>query len=208
MKPQNLSRTFAGSLTVFVAMIVFASAAFAVTPKETVLYHFKGGSDGAIPSANLVEDSAHNLYGTTMGGGTSNRGTVFEVSPPNTAWTEAVLYSFAGGSDGANPRSDLIFDKAGNLYGTTLAGGGADFGTVFQLAPPATQGAPWTETVLYSFTGGSDGVNPWAGLIMDSKGNLYGTTMFGGSLGAGTVFELSPPATQGGPWTDPASGIR
>jgi uncharacterized repeat protein (TIGR03803 family) len=201
MKPQKFSRTFAGFLTVFVVMIVFASAAFAVTPKETVLYHFKGGSDGAYPSANLVEDSAHNLYGTTVSGGTYNFGTVFEVSP-GTAWIKTALYSFTGGSDGATPYSDLIFDKGGNLYGTTSAGGGAAFGTVFQLAPPATQGAPWTETVLYSFAGGSDGRNPVAGLIMDSEGNLYGTTMNGGSFGFGIVFELSPPATQGGPWTE------
>jgi uncharacterized repeat protein (TIGR03803 family) len=205
MQSQEFSRTFAGFLPAFAIMVVFASAAFAVTPKETVLYHFKGGSDGVSPSANLVEDSAHNLYGTTLSGGTSDFGTVFEVAPPGTAWTETVLYSFAGGNDGASPHSDLIFDKAGNLYGTTVFGGDqyhctGGCGTVFQLAPPATQGAPWTEHVLYRFTGGSDGRNPWAGLIMDSTGNLYGTTMNGSSLGAGTVFELSPPA-QGG-WTE------
>jgi uncharacterized repeat protein (TIGR03803 family) len=213
MKPQKFSRTFSGSLTVFAVMIVFASASFAVTPKETVLHRFKGGSDGAYPEASLIEDSAHNLYGTTASGGTSHLGTVFEVSPPGTAWTETVLYSFAGGNDGAYPYSDLIFDKAGNLYGTTLLGGGPSCygdlgcGTVFQLAPPATQGAPWTETVLYRFTGGSDGGGPFAGLIMDSKGNLYGTTFEGGAFvcrktRCGTVFELSPPITQGGPWTE------
>jgi len=216
MKPQVFpTRTYTRSLTVFAVIVLFASTAFAVTPKESVLYHFKGGSDGATPVASLVEDTAHNLYGTTNNGGTSNFGTVFEVLPPGTAWTESVLYSFAGGNDGANPDANLIFDKAGNLYGTTFAGGGsanctgtsAGCGTVFQLAPPATQGAPWTETVLYSFKGLSEGANPIAGLIMDSKGNLYGTTYYGGgvSCGAstcGTIFELTPPATQGAPWTE------
>jgi uncharacterized repeat protein (TIGR03803 family) len=111
MKPQKFSRTFAGFLTVFVVMIVFASAAFAVTPKETVLYHFKGSNDGAYPWASLVQDSAHNLYGTTANGGTSGFGTVFEVSPPGTAWTETVLYSFAGSNDGAYPYSDLTLTR-------------------------------------------------------------------------------------------------
>jgi uncharacterized repeat protein (TIGR03803 family) len=154
MKPQELPRT--RPLTTLALILLIATAVFSVTPKEAVLYHFRGVRDGAYPSASLVEDSAHNLYGTTVNGGASDFGTVFEISPPGTAWTETVLYSFTGGSDGANPYSDVIFDKAGNLYGTTFAGGSADFGTVFQLAPPAIQGAPWTETVLYSFTGAND----------------------------------------------------
>ncbi len=212
MKAQELLHTVTRSLIAGVVIAMFASAAFSVTPKESVLYHFKGGSDGAAPAASLVEDSAHNLYGTTTSGGTSNLGTVFEISPPGTVWTETVLYSFAGGSDGANPYGNLIFDKAGNLYGTTSAGGGnancgGGCGTVFELSPPATQGGAWTETVLYSFAGQSDGANPYAGLIMDKSGNLYGTTQTGGgvSCGAatcGTIFELSPPAAQGDPWTE------
>jgi len=215
MKAQEFLRTSARSLVALAAIALFASAAIAVTPKESVLYRFKGGADGANPSAGMIADSAGNLYGTTSSGGTSNLGTVFEVSPPGTAWTESVLYSFAGGSDGANPYGKLIFDKSGNLYGTTYAGGGsanctgtpAGCGTVFQLAPPATQGAPWTETVLYSFTGMRDGANPTAGLIIDSKGDLYGTTSNGGGVVCGTgtcgaIFELTPPATQGAPWTE------
>jgi uncharacterized repeat protein (TIGR03803 family) len=193
-------------------MVIFTSAAFSVTPKESVLYHFKGGTDGATPAAGLVADVLGNLYGTTTSGGTSNLGTVFEVSPPGTVWTETVLYNFAGGNDGANPYGNLIFDKAGNLYGTTISGGTSanctgGCGTVFELSPPAAQGDPWTEAVLYSFAGQSDGANPYSGLIMDSKGNLYGTTQTGGgvSCGAtscGTIFELTPPAAQGDPWTE------
>ena len=215
MKPQAFPRTSTRALAAFAATMLFASTAFAITPKESVLYRFKGGSDGAIPAASLIEDQAHNLYGTTVHGGTSNLGTVVEISPPGTAWTETVLYSFAGGSDGANPFGNLVADKAGNLYGTTLVGGGsancpgtpAGCGIVFQLAPPAAQGDPWTETVLYSFAGLTDGANPDAGLIMDSTGNLYGTTLNGGGVTCGTstcgtVFELTPPATQGGPWTE------
>lgn len=213
MKAQQFSCISTRRIAAFAAMALLASAVFAAT-KENSLYRFKGGTDGANPAAGLFADQAGNLYGTTVSGGASNLGTVFEVSPPGTAWSETVLYTFAGGTDGANPYGNLIMDKAGNLYGTTFAGGGstnctgtpAGCGTVFQLAPPAVQGDPWTETVLYSFNGKSDGANPAAGLIMDSTGNLYGTTVNGGvTCGAGTcgtVFELTPPAAHGDPWTE------
>src|SRR5271165_1225063 len=102
MKAQEFLRT-STRLIAATAVVLLASAAFSITPKESVLYHFKGGSDGATPSASLVADVAGNLYGTTASGGTSSLGTVFEVSPPGTVWTETVLYSFAGGNDGANP---------------------------------------------------------------------------------------------------------
>ena len=137
--------------------------------------------------------------------------------------TETVLHFFSGQpSDGAVPFSSLIADSAGHLYGTTYAGGATNYGTVFELSPPASAGAAWTATVLYSFTGGSDGFYPLAGLIFDSNGNLYGTTSsspsgvgppfglgFGGELNCvsanpascGTVFKLSPPAA-GGAWTE------
>jgi uncharacterized repeat protein (TIGR03803 family) len=194
-------------VTMIVVVVMLASTALATSPKESVLYRFKGVSDGATPTAGLVADASGNLYGTTYAGGTSSLGTVFEVSPPGTAWTETVLYSFAGGNDGANPYGNLIFDKAGNLYGTTSAGGASanctgGCGTVFELSPPATQGASWTETVFYSFSGQSDGATPYAGVIIDKGGNLYGTTFNGGSLGLGTIFELTPPAAQGDSWTE------
>jgi len=158
---------------------------------ETVLYSFTGGSDGSGPYAGLIMDKKRNLYSTTVGGGSTNCtggcGTVFKLAPNG---TETVLYSFTGGSDGANPQAVLIADGAGNLYSTTYAGGADGAGVVFKLAPNGT------ETVRYSFTGGSDGSGPTAGLIMDKKGNLYGTTNGGGADGAGVVFKLAPNGTE------------
>jgi uncharacterized repeat protein (TIGR03803 family) len=149
-----------------------------------VLYSFTGGSDGGYPFAGgLISDSSGNLYGTTQGGGAAGNGTVFELVNSSGNYTEKVLYSFTGGSDGGGPLGGLIADSSGNLYGTTAAGNG----TVFELV---NSSGNYTEKVLYSFTGGSDGRQPFAGLIFDSSGNLYGTTLFGGAAGNGTVFEL------------------
>jgi uncharacterized repeat protein (TIGR03803 family) len=187
--------------------------------KETVLYTFTGGADGANPGAGVIRDSAGNLYGTTQFGGVPGGtgacgfpgcGVVFKVA---SAGKETALYSFTGGADGSLPYSGLLRDKAGNLYGTTYAGGLAssacEYGTcgvVFKLTPPSVAGGAWTETVLYSFTGGADGGDPMAGLISDSVGNLYGTTQFGGVgyPGFGVVFKLTPPAVAGGSWTETA----
>lgn len=153
------------------------------TGKETVLYNFLGGTtDGAYPLAGVIRDSAGNLYGTTQGGGTSNLGTVFKI---DTSGNETVLHSFTG-PDGSLPYGGLIRDGVGNLYGTTYSGGfvGSQ-GTVFKLA------ANGTFTLLHSFTfNGVDGAFPTGSLVADSSGNLYGTTLLGGSVGAGTVFEL------------------
>ena len=152
---------------------------------EIVLYSFAGGSqDGAYPRAGLIMDSAGDLYGTTSAGGTDDLGTVFEISASG---TESVLYSFTGGAaDGSDPNGGLLMDGAGNLYGTTSAGGADDLGTVFEIS------ASGTESVLYSFVGGTtDGSSPTAGLIMDGAGNLYGTTSAGGVSDVGTVFEIS-----------------
>jgi uncharacterized repeat protein (TIGR03803 family) len=175
---------------------------------ETVLYNFAGGaSDGALPAASLIMDGAGNLYGTTVNGGDgdcadSGCGTVFEVTPGG---GETVLYSFQGDADGVGPQANLFMDSAGNLYGTTYAGGSPNCeggcGTVFELTP---SGNSWTESVLYTFAGGADGAGPLAGLIEDNSGNLYGTTASGGPSihcpgGCGTVFELSP---SGGSWTE------
>ena len=185
---------------------------------ETVLYAFTGGSDGGTPVAGVIADSKGNIYGTASVGGSlslckprwpwhgvAGCGTVFKLSPPATAggaWTETVLYAFTGGSDGATPYAGVIADSKGNLYGTTNAGGASNAGTVFELTPPATAGGAWTETLLHTFMGGSNGGLPQAGVIADSKGNLYGTTAYGGASNAGTVFELTPPATAGGAWTE------
>ena len=154
---------------------------------EKVLYSFSGGSDGGNPVAGLIADSSGNLYGTTIADGASGNGTVFELVNSSGNYTEKVLYSFSGGSDGGNPPAGLIFDSSGNLYGMTQHGGAAGNGTVFELV---NSSGNYTEKVLYSFAGGSDGSLPFAGLIFDSSGNLYGTTVFGGASGTGTVFEL------------------
>ena len=175
---------------------------------ETVLHSFGRGTDGTLPSAGLVSDSAGNLYGTTSAGGIHDNcpyfyydtcGTVFELSPrEDGGWAETVLHSFGNGSDGQTPTGSLIFDAAGNLYGTTNYGGIHGAGTVFELSP--RQNGGWTETVLHSFGDGEkDGTYPTAGLIFDAVGNLYGTTWDGGIRGYGAVFELSP--REGG-WTE------
>jgi uncharacterized repeat protein (TIGR03803 family) len=161
------------------------------TGKETVLHTFTGPPDGAEPTAGLIRDEAGNLYGTTIGGGSAGlaAGTVFKV---DRAAKETVLYSFTGGADGNSPYAGVIQDEAGNLYGATIGGGdlsgcfGNGCGVVFKLNPAGR------ETVLYSFTGGADGDNPGTSLIRDEAGNLYGTTISGGSDGQGVVFKLDP----------------
>jgi uncharacterized repeat protein (TIGR03803 family) len=168
---------------------------------ESILYSFKGGSDGQGPYASPVFDSAGNLYGTTAGGGTGLYGTVFQLTPTSGGgWTESVLHSFTNRSDGGSPRASLVFDTAGNLYGTAEYGGSSGNGLVFEL----TSNSPgvWAETVLYNFAGGTDGATPSAPLIFDTAGNLYSTTSRGGGFygGAGTVFELK--ANGNGSWTE------
>ena len=155
---------------------------------KTVLHSFAGGADGADPEAGLLLMGA-NLYGATTEGGTGGRGTVFEVT---SAGKETVLYLFASQAQGAHPQGQLATDKAGNLYGTTYAGGAAGRGVVFKLIRPATAAGAWTEQVLYSFRAGIDGAKPVAGVSFDTAGNLYGTTSAGGTYGHGTVFELTP----------------
>jgi uncharacterized repeat protein (TIGR03803 family) len=179
----------------------------------TVLYNFKSGKDGYLPGGNLVFDSAGNLYGATeFGGGKGTTcdpyyqycGTVFELSPPKTKggkWTEKVLHSFAGGTDGANPNGGLVLDSKGAVYGTTAIGGNqicqngqgqpVGCGIAYELQPPPKTGGAWTEKILHRFSDGSDGAGPSGGLIFDAKGALYGTTGGGGSGLNGTVFRLA-----------------
>ena len=156
---------------------------------ETTLYAFTGGADGGAPEAGLVMDTAGNLYGSTTGFNGSN-GTVFELSPVGGGtWTYKLLHSFGNGTDGIGPAGNLIFDGAGNLYGATTSGGTTMHGTVFELIPDGTGG--WTESILYNFQGGSDGLGPMGGLVFDTKGNLFGTTQMGGSSKQGTIYKLS-----------------
>jgi uncharacterized repeat protein (TIGR03803 family) len=251
------------ALTIIVVIFMLTPGTWAQSKGKT-LYEFTGGTDGSQPFAGVVFDQAGNLYGTTYYGGTSQIGTVFELSPKaGEGWKEKVLYDFTG-SDGAYPLAGVVFDQAGSLYGTTQQGGdgGQGPGNAFMLAPksrgtwaesvlfgfclgnacsygdiigaglifdeagnlygttqlggdlscyngygcgvvfqltPNPEGS-WTENVLYSFTGGADGGYPVAGLIFDTAGNLYGTAPGGGVNGDGVVFELTP--NPGGPWTE------
>jgi uncharacterized repeat protein (TIGR03803 family) len=160
---------------------------------EFVLHDFTpSADDGVMPSSGVVFDAAGNLYGMTRSGTGRGYGTVFELTPtPNRGWTESVLYSFTGGDDGRWPTGGVIFDQAGNLYGTTVAGGPYVAGVVFELTP--TAGGFWTQSVLHAFgDNGQDGVTPQAGLVIDQAGDLYGTTVFGGSDQVGAVFEVRP----------------
>jgi len=167
---------------------------------ETILHNFAGGNDASQPWAGLIFDSAGNLYGTTFLGGTSNAGTVYELTPgQGGVWTETLLYSFAGGTDGSGPQSDLIFDGSGNLYGTTTGGGSPGNGIVFELT--SGQGGVWTETVLHRFVA-SEATSPRAAVIFGTHGELYGTLANDGASGAGGVFRLDPPATKGGAWRE------
>lgn len=169
-------------------------------PLKTLHNFNDNGHDGWGPYASMVFDSAGNLYGTTLDGGTGQNGTVFELSPTASGpWKEKILHNFVGG-DGQVPVSTLIFDPAGNIYGATRWGGVGlnTAGTVFELSPTTSGG--WKESVLHTFGSGSDGQNPEAGVIMDSAGNLYGTTEVGGTNSNGIVYELTPAGD--GSWTE------
>jgi len=181
--------------------------------QENILYNFTGGADGLGPLAGVIQDAAGNLYGNTGEGGSYagscsfGCGVVFELSPTGSGWTETVLYTFTGAPDGASPVAKLLKDRAGNLYGTTSSGGSSSAcsfeypggcGTVFELSP---NGSGWTETILWTFTGGADGAIPFGPVVMDREGTLYGAAGVGGDLnaanpecfgqGCGTAFKLT-----------------
>lgn len=166
---------------------------FELTPKgETVLHSFTAGNDGFGPGNPLVFDTAGNIYGMTPDGGTHSAGTVYKLSLVRGHWQEKVIYAFTGGADGGvGSLGPLLVDGAGDLYGVTEIGGAHGGGTVFKMTHPGMTDA-WHFAVLYTFAGKPDLANPYGGLIADGKGNLYGTTYFGGAAGVGGVFELSP----------------
>jgi uncharacterized repeat protein (TIGR03803 family) len=212
-----------GMFSATLAILVLASGTAAGTTHK-VLYQFKGGADGSTPKGPLVLDAAGNLYGTTARGGTSPNcvdqfdrhigcGTIFKLLPnADGTWTKSTIYNFTGGknwggTDGANPNSGLVFDAAGNLYGTTVSGGANSDryfnfnyvgGTVFKLK--LNPDGSWTETPIHSFGQGSDGYWAYGGVVFDNAGNLYGTTYFGGTNGGGVVYKLSPNADE--TWTE------
>jgi uncharacterized repeat protein (TIGR03803 family) len=171
--------------------------------KHTVIDRF-GVGDGGGPPSGLIADAHGNFYGTMAQQFNGGCGMVYELSPSaDSRWKERILYQFGcGNGDGTEPGASLIFDSTGNLYGTTIYGGAHDAGTVFKLT--SGSGGVWTESLLYSFTGNADGASPAAALVLNSAGNLYGTTEYGGSggcwdqngypIGCGVVFELMPTA--------------
>jgi len=169
--------------------------------RETILHNFTNDhSDGWIPQSTLIMDAAGNLYGTTYYGGSSPQGggTVFRLSQTSNGWQEDILYNFRCAADGCSPYSGVVFDSGGNLYGTTVGGGGdPGRGVVYKLTPNATGG--WTQSVIHNFgKTSSDGIYPYGNPMVDTAGNVYGTTFYGGgqssvcSDGCGTVFKLTP----------------
>jgi uncharacterized repeat protein (TIGR03803 family) len=184
-------------------VVLFFAALTATRPAlaqtETVLYNFcslADCADGADPQANLIQDSSGKFYGITYFGGANSKGSVYKLSPEG---VETVLHSFgATSTDGTYPQAGLVMDKSGNLYGTTYNGGeygysrfSYGYGTIFKIS---TDG---TETILYNFGATkASGTVPIAGLVMDSKGNLYGTNAGGGKYGQGTIFKLTPTGTE------------
>src|SRR5579871_299948 len=154
----------------------------AQTAVEHVIHTFGNFPKGATPYGTLIRDNSGNMYGTTYEGGSANLGVVFKLDKAG----YQVLYSFKGGTDGANPYAGVTLDSAGNLYGTTYYGGTANAGVVYKLDPLGN------ETVLYTFSGGADGANPYAAVMVDSAGNLYGTTVNGGAAQVGVVYKINP----------------
>ena len=210
------SRTRIYSTFLFLALfaaILLAGSTVAVAQTFTTIYTFPGGSSGNSPGG-LAQGKGGMLYGwTSQGGvpkscGTQTCGTLFQLKPPAKSggkWTKTTIHAFLGGADGGLPAGKLLVGGTGEVYGVTYEGGNlaclGGCGTVFQLVPPAKTGGTWAKKTIYSFSG-TDGVGPDAGVVADSLGNLYGTTLSGGVDGLGTVYQLTPPVVTGGTWTE------
>lgn len=198
MRNRQFVQFVKGILAISAVLAVLASAAVAAgTPQ--IIYSLAGENDGEYTDTDLVVDSAGNLYGTSVQGGASGGGTVFQLSPSGTGWTHSVLYSFTGGTDGGEPYKGVTLDSDGNLYGTAVTGGGGfcegGCGVAYKLTHV---GATWTQTVIHTFTGGNDGSGPGSGLTLDKYGNVYGMTPTGGAYGLGVIFRLRQ--QPGGVW--------
>lgn len=210
-----------GSHAVMAILFVLSIAASPMAQAQTltVLHQFTGGADGANPYAGMVFDRAGNLYGAAGYGGNSSCfspggsgcGTVFKLTRRPAGSLFTTLYAFAGGTDSSNPSGNVTIAADGTVYGTADAGGGGNCrdqeghgcGTVFRLQPPPTNcsssNCSWNETTLYRFTGGTDGNDPFAGVVLDEAGNVYGTAAAGGAYSGGVVYAL---AHSGSGWTE------
>ena len=204
-------RAFAVSWMIVLALIIIAIPAVQAqtyTAQTYTVVHQFAGIDGRVVRTGLTVDAAGSLYGTTWAGGQPDRGTIFKLKHAGSGWVLTQLYAFPDFDSGFSPFGRVLLAHDGTLYGTTELGGlgscysGEGCGVVFQLRPPLTAPksalAPWNETVLYRFTGGSDGGNPTGDLTFDGLGNIYGTAWSGGSAGYGVVYKLTP---SGSGWT-------
>jgi uncharacterized repeat protein (TIGR03803 family) len=183
----------------FTTLAIFVALGVAHAASSNIVYSFAGDEDGEYADSELALDASGNIYGTTVQGGDFSAGTVFQITPSG---AHTVLYSFTGGGDGGEPYKGVVIDSQGNLYGTTVVGGlslgpciDSGCGVVYKVSQ---SGGKWTQSVIYSFTGGDDGFGPGGALVFDSHGNLDGMTPTGGANGLGTVFQLQPTAS--GPW--------
>ena len=156
------------------------------------LYAFKDQPDGALPYGSVVADKFGNLYGTTYYAGANDWGTVYKLTRSNGAWTETVLYSFQGGTDGAQPLSSLVADGARHFYGTTSAGGSSTCGCGVIFKITRNSAGQWTEKVLYRFPGAPNAGQAYNGMVSDSAGNFYGATVHGGGTNDGAIYEFTP----------------
>ena len=183
---------------ILAALLTLVGAAWAAG--TTQIYSFAGGNDGEYLDTELVMDSAGNLYGTSVQGGTHGSGTVFQLAPSGSGWTHTVLYNFTGGADGGEPYKGVTLDAQGNLVGTAVTGGSGSCeggcGVVFKLT---NSGGVWTQSVIHAFTGGNDGSGPGSPVAFDKRGNIYGTTPTGGAKGFGVVYKMRPGAN--GSWS-------
>jgi uncharacterized repeat protein (TIGR03803 family) len=193
MGSRQISHSTYKALLISSTVAFVAVAAWAATTTK-LIYSFAGGGDGEYTDTELVRDSAGNLYGTSVQGGTYGGGTVFQVTPGG---VHSVLYNFTGGADGGEPYKGVTLDAQGNLFGTAVTGGGGSCeggcGVVFKLT---NSGGVWTQTVIHTFNG-SDGSGPGSPVAIDKFGNVYGTTPTGGSFGMGVVYGISPNGTGG-----------
>lgn len=195
----------AAAFVLALGAFVWRGGAADAAPTFKTLYGFASqlSESPSEPAGGLVFGPGGSFYGVTQYGGAPEYGTVFQLQRTGGTWQANELYAFGTNSgDGVRPENTVTMGADGTLYGTTTVGGGYSWGTVYALSPPRAPGGAWTETTLHSFGSGSDGQYPSSGVVLDSKGVLYGVTVWGGTAGAGIAYALTPPSRRGGAWTE------